>query len=346
LSDPPNLLTGAPAHTGGRDRSPRQLTHPITLIGWVIAGGLAAIALLRIFAWDSVEPLAIINALTAVIYLPAWVVVPVALIGRRYALGGLALLVVVAQIVFLLPELTATEGLPRWAVTAPSIRLFDANVYNANPSMAGYAGEIKSFAPQLLTMEEAVPSDVSMLAHAGVLAHLPYRIQVKRQDPKAFLVASEYPLSGDNIVYYDGLPLMVQTTVHLPSGPLHLWVVHTSAPIPGSFAQWKGALDDVAALVASHGTTSLLVVGDFNATWGNKGFRSILDTGLVDAAAARGHAFDFTWSQKLRPLPPLSRIDHVLTGPDVAVTKIFTGDGPGSDHRDIMASVAVRRQSS
>ena len=221
--------------------------------------------------------------------------------------------------------------------------MFDANVYDQNPSMAGYAAQIKAYKPQLLTMEEAVTPDATKLEDAGALAGLPYRLQVKRYDPKAFLIASKYPLSGDHVVYYDDLPLIVQTTVHLPSGTFSLWVVHTNAPIPGSFAQWKGALDFIAKLVAARGVSRLLVVGDFNATWGNKGFRSILDTGVTDGAAARGHAFAMTWSQKVTPVPPLVRIDHVLTGTGVAVTKIATGHGPGSDHRDEMATVAIRR---
>jgi endonuclease/exonuclease/phosphatase (EEP) superfamily protein YafD len=85
----------------------------------------------------------------------------------------------------------------------------------------------------------------------------------------------------------------------------------------------------------------LLMVGDFNATWGNRGFRAILSTGLTDAAAARGEPFDFTWPQLLPLLPPLIRIDHVLTGGDLTVTSILTHDGPGSEHRDITAIVAI-----
>jgi endonuclease/exonuclease/phosphatase (EEP) superfamily protein YafD len=309
--------------------------------------GAGLLALLRVVAWDDLEPLAVLNAGTAVLYLPAWVVALVALGGRRFVLAGASVLVVAAQIAFLLPELTASEPVPHWAAHAPSIRLFDANVYDQNPSMAGYAAEIKAYKPQLLTMEEAITPDATQLEDDGALAGLPYRREVKRYDPKAFLIASKYPLSGDNVVYYDYLPLIVvETTVHLPSGTFSLWVVHTTAPMPGSYVQWKGALGYIAKLVAARGVSRLLVVGDFNATWNNRGFRSILDTGVTDGAAARGHAFAMTWSQKLGPIPPLVRIDHVLTGTGVAVTKIATGHGPGSDHRDEMATVAVRRATS
>jgi hypothetical protein len=67
----------------------------------------------------------------------------------------------------------------------------------------------------------------------------------------------------------------------------------------------------------------------------------IVSTGLTDAAAARGEALDLTWSQRMSPLPPLIRIDHVLTGLGVVVTSIHTRPGSGSDHRDLLATVAL-----
>jgi endonuclease/exonuclease/phosphatase (EEP) superfamily protein YafD len=267
---------------------------------------------------------------TAFVYVPAWLVAVVAAVERRPFLAGAALLIVLAQIAFLYPELAAAQPVPAWAAHAPTLRLLNANVYNENPSMAGYASEISAVRPQLLTMEEANPVDANQLSRAGVLADLPYRVEVKRYDPFAFFVASQYPLSGTNVVYLYGHPLIVQTTVELPSGPQPLWVVHAIAPLPASFSEWKGQL-------------ALIIVGDFNATWGSRGFRGILDAGVTDGAAARGKAFDMTWSQTKPLLPPLVRIDHVLTGPGLAVAQIRTGDGPGSDHRDLIATVAFHR---
>jgi endonuclease/exonuclease/phosphatase family metal-dependent hydrolase len=49
-----------------------------------------------------------------------------------------------------------------------------------------------------------------------------------------------------------------------------------------------------------------------------------------------------TWSQIKPVVPPLVRIDHVLTGTAIAVTSIATMDGPGSDHRALLATVAIR----
>jgi endonuclease/exonuclease/phosphatase (EEP) superfamily protein YafD len=258
-------------------------------------------------------------------------------------LAAAALLVVVAQIAFMLPELTAAEPVPGWAAAAPTIRLFDANVYDQNPSMAGYASQIKQYRPQLLTMEEAVPSDVTQLKRDGALAGLPYTVQIPRDDPFAFLVASKYPLTGVSPSYLYDQPLIVKMTVQLPSGPRPLWVVHTTAPAPQTFTVWKVQLAEIDHQLRRRGPADLLLVGDFNATWNNLGFRRILDAGMTDGAAARARPFEMTWSQIKPFLPPVVRIDHVLTGSGVAVTTISTNEGPGSDHRDVQATVAFRR---
>jgi len=40
-------------------------------------------------------------------------------------------------------------------------------------------------------------------------------------------------------------------------------------------------------------------------------------------------------------LPPVTRLDHVLTRNGLDVTRIRTGRGRGSDHRPLVADIAV-----
>jgi endonuclease/exonuclease/phosphatase (EEP) superfamily protein YafD len=315
----------------------------VTVLGWVVVAVLAVVATMRIVAWDTFEPFAVLNTVSLFVYLPAWIVLIVAALGRRWILAVAALLIVVAQVVFVYPEFAAATPLPDWTARAPHIEMLDANVYNQNPSMAGYIDQIEEVRPQLVTMEEATPPDVSQLKRSGALASLPYQIEIKRYDPSAFFIASRYPLHAENVVYQYRRPLIVQVTLQLPSGPQRLWVTHTIAPLPSSFAQWKGQLSTIGQVVRAAGAPGLLLVGDLNATWGNKGFRHILDAGLTDGAAARGEPLEMTWSQTKPLLPPVVRIDHVLTGSGVAVTAIRTDVGVGSDHRDVIATVAFRR---
>ena len=44
----------------------------------------------------------------------------------------------------------------------------------------------------------------------------------------------------------------------------------------------------------------MLVVGDFNDTWGNSGFVALLHEGLTDGAAARGEATDNDVAERCR----------------------------------------------
>ena len=118
-------------------------------------------------------------------------------------------------------------------------------------------------------------------------------------------------------------------------------MVHPLAPFPSYWHEYKTALADIGQSVRASGDSTMLMVGDFNSTWGNRGFSALLHDGLTDGAAARGKVLDMTWPNGA-VLPPFVRIDHVLTGAQLAVTQIASGPGFGSDHRYLTASVAIR----
>lgn len=123
------------------------------------------------------------------------------------------------------------------------------------------------------------------------------------------------------------------------AGPVRLYAVHVVAPIGSGRRGSVDGLRRVATDVRAE-RGPVLVAGDFNATWGNQAFRDVLDSGLTDAAAARGHTLQMTWPRGHR-VPPVIRIDHVLTGDGLTVTAIRAGGGLGSDHRPLVADIAV-----
>ena len=310
-------------------------------MGWLIVAVLGLIVFVRIIAWDKWPFFAEVNAAVEVLYLPAWLVLLGSLIGRRWWLAGAAALICAAQVVYVAPEILASSPVPAAVRAEPTIRLFDANVAQWNQSMSGYITQLRSYRPEVLTMEETVPDDYTQLKAAGVLATLPYQYQVTCCGSRGFIVASHYPLQHVKVSSYEGLQYLIRSTLVLPNRTINLWVVHTTAPTDPGVGAWNQELDGIDAKLTSLHPRPLLMVGDFNASWGSRGFRAILSTGLTDAAAARGDPFAFTWSQDLPILPPIIRIDHVLTAGPVTVTEIQTHPGPGSDHRDITATVAV-----
>jgi len=80
--------------------------------GWLIVAVLGLVALLRLVAWDSVQPLIVLNAITPIIYLPAWGVIVGALVARRWWLAAAAVVIIAAQLAFVLPELSAATPGP------------------------------------------------------------------------------------------------------------------------------------------------------------------------------------------------------------------------------------------
>jgi endonuclease/exonuclease/phosphatase (EEP) superfamily protein YafD len=312
-----------------------------TTLGWLIVAGLGLVVFVRIVAWDRWPFFAEIDAAVEVLFLPAWLVLLASLLGKRWWLAGAAVLICAAQVVYVAPELLASSAVPASVRSEPTIRLFDANVAQWNSSMAGYITQLRSYHPDVLAMEETVPHDDVQLKASGVLATLPYRYQISCCGSRGFIIASHYPLRDIKVSSYQGLQYLIRSSLVLPNRTINFWVVHTTAPTDPSVSAWNQELDGIYTQLESVHPRPLLMVGDFNASWGSRGFHAILSTGLTDAAAARGDPFGFTWSQDLPILPPIIRIDHVLTGGPVTVTQIATHAGPGSDHRDITATVAT-----
>jgi endonuclease/exonuclease/phosphatase (EEP) superfamily protein YafD len=314
-------------------------------VGWLIVAVLGSVASLRLVAWDSIEPLIVLDDLALVIYLPAWVVAAGALITRRWWLATAAVVIVAAQLAFAAPEFLAAAPVPAWARDAPVVRVFDANIDKSLRFEAGYVRAIEKDRPDLVTLEEFTPGALQSMTASGVLASFPYRCTAPAYGATGFLIASRQRLTGCRVqtVPWDGqrVPYMVEAALWVPGGPVALRLVHTLAPFPAYWREWSAALAAVGRSLRASGDARMLMVGDFNASWGNSGFVALLHDGLTDGAAARGSAMGMTWPNGA-VVPPFVRIDHVLTGARLAVTGIATGPGFGSDHRYLTATVAIR----
>ncbi len=315
----------------------------LQIVGWLIVGVLGLVVVARAVAWDKLQLFADMDAATEVLFLPAWIVLAGALLGKKWWMVGASALLCVAQIIYVAPELLAYSSIPAAVRSEPTIHLFDANVQQDNFSMSGYVEQMRSYRPDLVTLEETAPWDFDQFLSSGVFDHLPYRFTLTDTGSRGFIVASRYPIGRPTVFQVHGLAYMVRLSLSFHGRSVPLWVVHTTAPVNPNWNNWNLELDGVYSALEKAHPRPLLMVGDFNASWGNRGFRAILSTGLTDAAAARGQPFDFTWNQRLPVLPPFIRIDHVLTGGDLTVTTISTHSGPGSEHRDITATVAVGR---
>jgi endonuclease/exonuclease/phosphatase (EEP) superfamily protein YafD len=67
-----------------------------------------------------------------------------------------------------------------------------------------------------------------------------------------------------------------------------------------------------------------------------------VNSGVRDAHDVVGGGWQPTWNSKSLILPPVLRIDHVLASPAFAVTGFEVGGDFGSDHRPVIADLAMR----
>jgi endonuclease/exonuclease/phosphatase (EEP) superfamily protein YafD len=332
--------TSPPSRVRGRGRT---WATALLVIGWLIVGVLALTAVMRLVSWDTLEPFIVFDSLTMVIYLPAWVVAAGALIARRWLLAAVAVAVVAAQVVFVVPELTAATPAPAWTRTASTVRVLDAGVDSSQVFHTGYVQAIEQEHPDLITLTEFTPAAYQSMQASGVLKDYPYRCVAPQNGAFGFLIASRLKLAGCQVqTVFGGLPYMVEATLSTPAGPVALRLAHTLAPFPGSYREWQAVLAEVNKSVSANTDGRMLLIGDFNASWGNKGFTTLLHHGLTDGAAARGKALDMSWPNGAI-VPAFVRIDHVLTGRQLAVTGITTKPGFGSDHRYVDATVAIQK---
>jgi endonuclease/exonuclease/phosphatase (EEP) superfamily protein YafD len=69
-------------------------------------------------------------------------------------------------------------------------------------------------------------------------------------------------------------------------------------------------------------------------------YHQFLDLGLHEAHERIGRPFATTWPNGLHHLPPL-RLDHIFTDDSIVPVRLSEGRGRGSDHRPIIAELAI-----
>jgi endonuclease/exonuclease/phosphatase family metal-dependent hydrolase len=308
-------------------------------IGWLMIAPLSVSVGARAARLEESSSLLLLAAgLTPFLGPPALVALGIGLRQHRRLLAILSAATAGALLFSTLPGLGLPVGVRPPAGTLPTLRLFSANVYDANPHVGWIAEEIKAAAPDLVALQEVDPDGATALRKSGVLTRFPYSLAEVRTGPSGIGIWSRYPLTDERVKDVGGIPF-VSATVGLGGRRLRLYTVHMVAPLGNDRSRWRTQLRWVDAAVQGE-RGPLVVVGDFNATRFHRSLRRLLSDRLVDAHERRGRGWATTWPRDQWPLPPLMRLDHVLVSPDIGVRSIREGLGEGSDHRPIIADLA------
>lgn len=338
--DIPAIPSDPPGRAGG--------THPpariaLVLAAWVVTVALAVIAAVRLvhlddaFAW----PFASFNALTPLLYLPVYAALAIGFALRRNLLMIFCALLVVAHLVWALPEVLPgdADDVPQGSAR---LRVMSANLLYSNTEAGRLGRQIEAADPDVLVLVELSPLTLADVQASGALKEYRYS-EVHPQDG-AFgaAVFSRFPLSDTAAPEVAG-SMSLRTTVRVDERrSFVMYAVHTISPTSGDYAKrWRAQLDQLHEDVE---TSKLPVVlaGDFNATRDHRPLRQLLSAGVRDAHDVLGAGWTPTWNAKTVAFPPVLRIDHVLASPAFAVTGYQVGSEFGSDHKPVTADLALR----
>ncbi|MGW0434047.1 endonuclease/exonuclease/phosphatase family protein [Micromonospora sp. NPDC003197] len=324
-----------PAEASGANRRAGQTL--LTWLCWLAVTPALIWAVLRITGFDR-GPLVPLLAFTP--YVAGWTVLPVvlALALRRWWAAGVAVLTATALIGVVAPRALADgDPLP----SGPRLRVLTANLLVGVADPATVVALVRTHQVDILAVQEFTPEAQAALDQHGLAELLPHRQLNAEVGTTGSGVYARFPLADTGTRRNYGGFTQAYATVQVPDAPpVLVESAHPCAPYAhGQLRCWHTDLDRQPK--ATGDGPLRILAGDFNATLDHQPLRALLDTGYVDAAAAAGVGLTGTWGPyDGDPIPPVA-IDHVLVDPRVGVRAASVHPLPGSDHRAVLADLAL-----
>lgn len=306
----------------------------------VLVLGLAVLT--RFTGDDGSIVLVAMHALLPWLLLAAWPILTAAVLDRRPALAGVAAVLVVAHVVWVVP-LVQPRAAAEAAIDGVPLRLLSINLYALNPRVADAAEVIRNADADVLFLQELTPAHHAALARGGAFDRYRYGVADPRINSTGSAIYAKRPLEGAEAWWAADQP-MTRATLRVGEGSLRLYNVHTISPLT-RVRDWNRQLDAVAQAVRAE-AGPVLLAGDFNATRDHRGFRRLLDLGWRDAHDAVGRPGATTWPAGKRRTPALIRLDHVLLPDGIAARRVVELPAVGSDHRPILADLLLPERNS
>ena len=212
------------------------------------------------------------------------------------------------------------------------LRVVTFNVWLHNQRLVDIATFLKTSAADIAVLQEIMPHQREILREL-LAEQFPYVTGTTD-----VVIFSKYPPHGGG--YIDGermdrlgrRPMLVWTTFDVDGTPFDLAGVHLAYPF-----RPRDQANDMPRLIdfARDRERPLIVAGDFNLTpWSVKLQRFTRETGLK-----RYNTFTPTWP--MNRLMPFVTIDNIFASKQFEPLKVETAPAIGSDHRPIIADIAL-----
>jgi endonuclease/exonuclease/phosphatase (EEP) superfamily protein YafD len=308
------------------------------VLAWTVAVGLVTVAAVRVLGLERGSLLALLVGALPLTLLLAWPLLAAAVALRARALSVVAAGLVALHVVVVLPALRAAP-LPGGAAEAPRLRVVVANLYVRNPDPERAGRSLAGLRPDILVVPELDARGLAALRVSGLLDELPHAVVDRDARVETVGLLSRFPLTDVALRRIGGRTLP-RATVEVGGVGVRVLTTHPFPPLAGLEPLWRATLDDVAREAAAS-DLPVVVAGDLNADRDHAMFRRLLQAGLRDAHDELGRGLARTWPDRF----PLLHLDHVLVRDAEPVrlvpVRVREERVPGSDHRAVVADVAV-----
>jgi endonuclease/exonuclease/phosphatase (EEP) superfamily protein YafD len=320
----------------------------VLLTALAVAALAFAAATLVVRAWPVSNVFALVAAIGSP-YAPfvALTGLVLAALSRRILLSIIAVLVVTATSVFLVPQYyfgRSTEG-NQYA----DIRMLSSNLRKGRADASSFVG-LATESADVITVSELTPEEAERFSQAGIGEVFPYSVLIPAAGAGGIGLWSRFPLTTVTPGKRPGNMAIAAARLRVPGVRLHPLVasVHVTSPVANerdSVDDWRRGIAAAKAVLDGFadaaGSAAVIVAGDFNSTHDMRQFRDLLTNGYRDAVEQTGAGFVPTFPANSW-LPPVLAIDHVLTRGCRAATVRATTIA-GSDHRGLLATVQIPR---
>jgi endonuclease/exonuclease/phosphatase (EEP) superfamily protein YafD len=322
---------------GTTGRGARWLGHALLLPIWVGVLALLVLVVARIVEFDDRHAFMLANAYTLWVLLPAYLVAVAAVCFRAWPLAGVAGIVVVAHLAWVVPPLVRSVPVNAAAADAPQVRIASANLRFSNTEHARTLAQLDQFDADVIVLQEVTPAWWESIRGSALASSHPEVAEAVRDHPGGMAILSRVPLGDVEVQEAEGWPI-ITARVTLGGRTINLAGVHVPSPLQ-TFAENQRAQREVTAIARALPRPRVLA-GDFNASPYNRWHQELLDLGLRDAHEAVGRPFATTWRTSRFLVPPLL-IDHVYADAPLVPVAAREGEARGSDHRPIVVDLAI-----
>ncbi|WP_062349008.1 endonuclease/exonuclease/phosphatase family protein [Herbidospora yilanensis] len=310
----------------------------MTVAVWVIVAVFAVWAGLWLFPGDVAFVWVQLVAFTPYAALASPVALVLALLTRRWAAGGAALVVCLVFAVIVVPRMV---GESPSGGGGPRLRVLAVNLLAGGAPAEEIVRLVRELRADAVAFQELTPSAVEAMGRAGIDALLPHRVTEDRPGTRGSGIYSRFPVTRVGLLDFGGFGQLMGR-LDVDGVVVDMVSVHPCAPYTGRLHRcWGEGLD---ALPRPGGPARILI-GDFNATVDHARVRDLLASGYRDAAEATGDGLLTTWPALPRdlhglPIPPVA-IDHVLADDRTAVHAFSVHLLPGTDHKGVFADLEL-----